>query len=80
MIDLEGSLLRRWKGLRIVAVSFGLGLIGVLPLLAYIAFGPKDGNPIGLGLLAVLAVPIAMIGVLVGLIRLVVEAFVRERP
>jgi hypothetical protein len=80
MIDLEGSLLRRWKGLRIVAVSLGLGLIGVLPLLAYIAFGPKDGNPIGLGLLAVFAVPIATIGVLVGLIRLVVEVFVRERP
>jgi hypothetical protein len=52
----------------------------VLPLLAYIAFGPKDGNPIGLGLLAVFAVPIATIGVLVGLIRLVVEVFVRERP
>ena len=80
MIDLDGSLLRRWKGLRIVAVSLGLGLFGVLPLLAYIAFGPKDGNPIGLGLLAVLAVPIATIGVLVGLIRLVVEVFVRERP
>ncbi len=79
MIDLEASLLRRWKGLRIVAVSLGLGLIGVLPLLAYIAFGPKDGNPIGLGLLAVLAVPIATIGVLVGLIRLVIEVFVRER-
>jgi hypothetical protein len=80
MIDLEGSPLRRWKGLRIVAVSLGLGLIGVLPLLAYIAFGPRDGNPIGLGLLAVLAVPIAIIGILAGLIRLVVEAFVRERP
>jgi hypothetical protein len=80
MSDLEGSVLRRWKGLRIVAVSLGLGLIGVLPLLAYIAFGPKDGNPIGLGLLAVLVVPIATIGVLIGLIRLVVEIFVRKRP
>jgi hypothetical protein len=79
MMDLEGSLLRRWQGLRIVAASLALGLLGVLPLLAYIAFGPKDGNPIGLGLLAVLAVPLATIGVLVGSIRLLVEVFVRKR-
>jgi hypothetical protein len=79
MIDVEASLLRRWKGLRTVAVSLGLGLIGVLPLLVYVAFGPKDGNPIGLGLLAVVAVLIATIGVVVGLIWLVVEVFRRKR-
>ena len=73
-------MLRRWKGLRIVAVSLGLGLIGVLPLLAYIAFRPKDGNPIGLGLLAVLALVVATIGVLVGLLRLIVEVFASQRP
>ena len=27
MIDIEASLLRRWKGLRIVAVSLGFGLV-----------------------------------------------------
>ena len=79
MIDIEASLLRRWKGLRTVAVSLGLGLIGVLPLLVYVAFGPKDGNPIGLGLLAVVAVLIATIGVVVGLIWFVVEVFPRKR-
>jgi hypothetical protein len=77
--DLEGSLLRRWNGWRVGAVSLGLGLSGVLPLLAYIAFGPKDGNPIGLGLSALFTLPVATIGVLVGLIRLVVRVFVRER-
>lgn len=79
MRDLEESLLRRWKGLRIVAVSLGIGLCGVLPLLAYIALGPKNGNPIGLGLLAVLTLPIAAIGVLAGLIKTVVEACLRAR-
>lgn len=79
MKDLEESLLRRWKGLRIVAISLALGLIGVLPLLLYIAVGPKDGNPIGLGLLAVLAIPIATIGALVGLIWLVVEVVALQR-
>jgi hypothetical protein len=48
-------------------------------LLVYVAFGPKDGNPIGLGLLAVVAVLIATIGVVVGLIWLVVEVFRRKR-
>lgn len=79
MTDSETSLLQRWKGSRIVTVSLGIGLIGVLPLLTYIAFGPKDGNPIGLGLLAVLALPIATIGVLVGSIKAIVEACVRAR-
>jgi hypothetical protein len=50
-----------------------------LPLLAYVALGPEDGNPIGLGLLAVVTVPIATIGVLVGLIRLGFEVFLSQR-
>lgn len=79
MKDLEESLLRRWKGLRIVAISLALGLIGVLPLLLYIALGPKNGNPIGLGLLAMLAIPVATIGVLAGLIWLVVEVVALQR-
>jgi hypothetical protein len=50
-----------------------------LPLLAYVALGPEDGKPIGPGVLAVVSVPIATIGVLVGFIRLVFEAFVTQR-
>jgi hypothetical protein len=79
MKDLEESLLGRRKGLRIVKISLAIGLVGVLPLLLYIAVGPEDGNPIGLGLLAVLAVPTATIGVLIGLIKLVVEALAQRR-
>jgi len=37
---------------------------GVVPLLLYIAFGPKDGNPIGLGLLFILATPIGVLMIL----------------
>ncbi|HEX5830648.1 MAG TPA: hypothetical protein VFY16_06690 [Gemmatimonadaceae bacterium] len=43
------------------------------PLLLYIAFGPADGNPIGLGLLAVVAVPAAVIGVGVGLLTMLLQ-------
>lgn len=36
------------------ALKTGVGIIavGTMPLLLYIIFGPADGNPIGLGLLA----------------------------
>lgn len=78
MSHLEESLLRRWKGLRIVAMSLAIGLGGMLPLLIYIAIGPDDGNPIGLGLLAFSAMACATVGVLIGLIKLVIEVFTRE--
>jgi len=40
--------------------------------------GPADGNPIGLGLLAVVVVPIGGVGVVVGLIVMFVQKFVRR--
>lgn len=75
MGDIEKSLLRRFSGIRIVAGSIVLGLLGYMPLQLYIWFGPRDGNPIGLGLLAVFALPVAAMGVVAGLIRMLVERF-----
>lgn len=70
-------MLKRWSGAKIVLGSLALGAAAVLPLSLYIAFGPKDGNPIGLGLLAVAGVPIAAVGVFVGVVKLLVERFTR---
>lgn len=53
--------------------SGAIGFAGTLPLLLYIAFGPAKGNPIGLGLLAVVAVPIAGVGIAVGAIAALVQ-------
>lgn len=78
MSRIEEALLRRWSGLRIVLYSLAAGIAGVAPLLLYIAVGPKDGNPIGLGLLAVATVPFAGVGVFVGLIKMLVEFLRRE--
>jgi hypothetical protein len=75
MSHLEEAMLRRWSGLRITAVSAALAVFGVAPLLLYIAFGPKNGNPIGLGLLAVATLPFAAMGLLVGAIKMLVEHF-----
>jgi len=74
----EEALVRRWSGQRIMAVSTGVGLVGVLPLLLYIAIGPADGNPIGLGLLAMAAIPLAGVGIAVGAVRLLVQLFARR--
>jgi hypothetical protein len=76
---MEEAVVRRFSGLRIIAFSIAAGVLGVLPLQLYIWFGPRDGNPIGLGLLAVAAVPLAAVGVLVGLVKLLIEYLSRGR-
>lgn len=47
-------------------VRMGLLILaaGIVPLLLYMAFGPKDGNPIGLGLLFIIATPIGVLTIL----------------
>lgn len=75
MRNLEERLIGRWSGPRIVAISLIAGAAGVLPLALYMVFGPANGNPIGLGLLAVVAVPIAAGGMLVGAIKALIERF-----
>lgn len=75
MNRIEEALLRRFSGLKIVIWSLAFGIVGVAPLYLYIAFGPADGNPIGLGLLAVVSVPVSGIGVCVGLIKMLVQYF-----
>lgn len=78
MSRIEEAFLRRFSGLQIVVWSVALGIAGAAPLLLYIAFGSADGNPIGLGLLAVLAVPVGGIGVCVGLIKMLVQCLTRS--
>jgi len=75
MSQLEERVLRRWSGKTIVLRSLLFGLAGIAPLLLYIMLGPSDGNPIGLGLLAVAVVPLALCGVAFGLVKFFIEAF-----
>jgi hypothetical protein len=77
MSRIEAAAAARWSGARIALGSLVLGVAAALPLSLYIVFGPKDGNPIGLGLLAVVGLPIAAVGVLVGVVKLLVERFTR---
>lgn len=73
MSHFEEHIVERWSGARITIGSLVLGLSGILPLLLYIEFGPHNGNPIGLGLLATLTVPLAGIGMVAGTIKTVVQ-------
>jgi hypothetical protein len=74
----EEAMLRRWSGAKIVLGSLAFGVAGVLPLLLYVAFGPADGNPIGLGLLMVATVPFAALGAAIGIVKMLVERFARR--
>lgn len=56
-----------------------IAVAGVAPLGLYILFGDPRGNPIGLGLLAVAAVPAGGVVAAIGLVKLVVGLFSRRR-
>lgn len=75
MSGFEEFWIRRSAGQKILLGSVALGLAGVAPLLLYIVFGPADGNPIGLGLLAMLVTSVAPLGVVVGLVVMLVQYF-----
>lgn len=73
MSHVEEAVIRRYSGPRILIAGLAIAGAGVLPLLLYVALGPDDGNPIGLGLLAVAAVPIGVLVAAVGLIKTLVQ-------
>ena len=79
MSDLEEAIVRRVSGSKILLWSLGILVAGVSPLLLYIVLGPVNGNPIGLGLLAVVAVLLGCIGAAVGIVKVLVEYFTRAR-
>ena len=47
--------------LKILIGALAVFVFGWSPILIYAAFGPPDGNPIGLGLLAWMSTPVALI-------------------
>ncbi len=72
MIDLEERLATRVSGPRFIAAGLIAGLCGIGPLALHILFGPADGNPIGLGLLAMAAVPVAGALLALGAVKTIV--------
>lgn len=69
MPDFEHKLLKRWTWTVFVKTGLLLMAAGVLPIALYSLFGPADGNPVGLGLLMVVLVPIGFLLLGTGLLR-----------
>lgn len=63
-------------GLKIIVIDIVLAPLSMLPLLIYIGLGPADGNPIGLGLLAVAGMLLGGLAFLLGLMWLLIEYFI----
>ena len=66
-------------GLKIAALALAVGTVSWIPLLLYIPLGPADGNPIGLGLLAMVGTLLAVLGMGVGLLWWVLTMLMRPR-
>jgi len=61
MPDFEHGLIRRFSAAAFAKAGCLLLAIGILPILLYSWLGPADGNPIGLGLLMVVLVPVGFL-------------------
>lgn len=79
MSDFEARLMTRWPASRFLIAGVVIAVVGYLPLQLYIVFGPRDGNPIGLGLLAIASVPAGLVVFAIGLIKLVVGFFLSRK-
>lgn len=66
------------SGTKIFAAGIAVLVIGVGPLLLYALVGPPDGNPIGLGLLMVVALPAGGLLAGMGLLKMFIEALVER--
>lgn len=61
MPDYETKLMGRWSAKTVIRTGLVVMLVGAAPLLLYTLLGPSDGNPIGLGLLMVVLVPVGFL-------------------
>jgi hypothetical protein len=72
MLDYEHKLLGRWSAKTVIKTGLVVMLVGAGPLLLYTLLGPSNGNPIGLGLLMVVLVPVGFLLLGTGLLWLLI--------
>ena len=78
MPDFEHKLVQRWTATTFIKAGLIVMLVGAAPLLLYTLLGPADGNPIGLGLLMVVAVPVGFLLLGIGVLRLLIAWLQRQ--
>ncbi len=79
MVESEERAMARRSASRCLMAGLALAGAGYLPLQLYILFGPRDGNPVGLGVWAVLAIFAGLVVVAIGLIKWALHCFLRGR-
>ncbi len=67
------------RGVKVIALSLLLVLVCAAPIMLYIIFGPKDGNPVGLGLLFAVGALVAHVGFVVGMLLLIVDNLLKRK-
>jgi len=78
MVDFEHRLVKRWSGAAFIKAGLVVMAAGVAPILLYTLLGPADGNPIGLGLLMVVLVPVGFLLAGVGVMRLLIAWLTKQ--
>jgi hypothetical protein len=56
-------------------IGVAVAVVGSVPLILYVMLGPRDGNPVGLGLLMALSWLVGAVLIAWGVIGLVVARF-----
>ena len=79
MADLEHKLLKRWAWTTFAKAGLLLMAVGIGPILLYSLLGPANGNPLGLGLLMVVLVPVGFLLLGIGLLKLAVAKLQQDR-
>ncbi|HAZ12913.1 MAG: hypothetical protein A2X86_08990 [Bdellovibrionales bacterium GWA2_49_15] len=69
---------KTWKISKLVWIGAGIFILGFLPIILYSLFGPKDGNPIGLGLLSMISAPIGFLVFLIGAVKTTASVYKKK--
>lgn len=78
MADNEDGPNNRWPLSRFLVVGLVIAGVGYLPIQLYILFGPRDGNPVGLGLLFVIGVFAGLAVFVIGITKSVIDYFMNR--
>lgn len=70
---------RSWTFSSFLKLGIFVAAVGYIPLQLYIIFGPRDGNPIGLGLLFVVGMFAGLSVIGIGVIRMLWQTFKHRR-
>lgn len=69
----------RWPLSRFLVIGLIIAGVGYLPIQLYILFGPRDGNPVGLGLLFVFGIFAGLAVFAIGIIKHAIQYFMNRK-